>query len=74
VEQFQQPFDYKIWVTINGEKRLATVDLVETFNYLLGVTVEKFRTFKDQEREYRCVLGNLNEESIAIIWKRLMGA
>jgi adenine-specific DNA-methyltransferase len=69
VEQFQTPFDYKIWVTTAGEKRLATVDLVETFNYLLGITVEKFRTFKNQEREYRCIFGKLNQENIAIIWR-----
>lgn len=69
VEQFQMPFDYKIWVTTAGEKRLATIDLVETFNYLLGVHVEKFRTFKNQEREYRCVFGKLNQENIAIIWR-----
>jgi adenine-specific DNA-methyltransferase len=69
VEQFQTPFDYKIWVTTAGEKRLATVDLVETFNYLLGITVEKFRTFKNQEQEYRCIFGKLNQENIAIIWR-----
>jgi adenine-specific DNA-methyltransferase len=69
IEQFQTPFDYKIWVTTVGEKRLAIVDLVETFNYLLGITVEKFRTFKDQEREYRCIFGKLNQENIVIIWR-----
>jgi adenine-specific DNA-methyltransferase len=69
VEQFQTPFDYKIWVTTAGEKRLATVDLVETFNYLLGITVEKFRTFKNEEQEYRCVFGKLGQENIAIIWR-----
>jgi adenine-specific DNA-methyltransferase len=69
VEQFQTPFDYKIWVTTAGEKRLAAVDLVETFNYLLGITVQKFRTLKDQEREYRCVFGKLNQENTAIIWR-----
>jgi adenine-specific DNA-methyltransferase len=69
IEQFQTPFDYKIWVTTAGEKRLATVDLVETFNYLLGITVEKFRTFKNQEQEYRCIFGKLNQENIAIIWR-----
>lgn len=69
IEQFQQPFDYKIWVTTTGEKRLVTVDLVETFNYLLGITMEKFRGFKNQEREYRCIFGKLNQENTAIIWR-----
>lgn len=69
VEQFQTSFDYKIWVTTAGEKRLSTVDLVETFNYLLGITVEKLRTFRNQEKEYRCIFGKLNQENVAIIWR-----
>jgi adenine-specific DNA-methyltransferase len=75
VEQFQQPFDYKITTSIGGEKekRLASVDLVETFNYLLGLTVKKFCTFRSQERDYRCVIGKLREESIAIIWRNMKG-
>ena len=69
IEKFRQPFDYKIMVTTGGEKRLATVDLIETFNYLLGITVEKFRAFKDKDREYRCILGKRKEENVAIIWR-----
>ena len=69
IEQFQTPFDYKIWVTSSGEKRLVTVDLIETFNYLLGLNVEKFRAFKDNDREYLVVFGKKKDESIAIIWR-----
>jgi adenine-specific DNA-methyltransferase len=69
IEQFKTPFDYKITVTSAGEKRLVTVDLIETFNYLLGITVEKFRTFKDNDREYRVVFGKKKDENIAIIWR-----
>jgi len=69
MEQFQTPFDYKIWVTSSGEKKLVTVDLVETFNYLLGITVEKFRIFKDNDREYRVVFGKKKDDNIAIIWR-----
>lgn len=69
VEQFRTPFDYKIWVTLSGEKKLVTVDLIETFNYLLGITVEKFKTFKNKDCEYRVVFGKKKEEDIAIIWR-----
>jgi len=69
MEKFQTPFDYKITVTTSGEKRLATVDLIETFNYLLGINVEKSRLFNDGEREYRYILGKRREEDIAIIWR-----
>lgn len=71
VELFGQPFDYKIAVTTNGgkERKTATVDLVETFNYLLGLHVRKFRTFRDQQREYRCVFGKQDAENVAVIWR-----
>lgn len=69
VEKFHQPFGYKIVMFSQTEKKLEAVDLVETFNYLLGITVEKSRMFKDQEREYRCVFGRQKEENFAIIWR-----
>jgi adenine-specific DNA-methyltransferase len=75
VEQFKTPFDYKIWVTVKGEKKLVTVDLIETFNYLLGLTVQKYYLFKDrdkgQEREYHCIYGKLGDENILIIWRNM---
>ena len=40
VEHFQDPFNYKLKVTRNGEPRVVTVDLVETFNYLIGLRVD----------------------------------
>ena len=39
-DQFRDPFAYKLKVTRNNETRLATVDLVETFNYLIGMRVD----------------------------------
>ena len=40
VEQFRDPFNYKLKITRNAEARVATVDLVETFNYLIGLRVD----------------------------------
>jgi adenine-specific DNA-methyltransferase len=69
IEKFQTPFDYKIKIiTKNGEKE-QTLDLVETFNYLLGLYVQKLRTLKDGENTYRVVLGKRNNENIIIIWR-----
>lgn len=41
IKQFDDPFNYKIRVTRSNEARVQTVDLVETFNYLLGLRVER---------------------------------
>lgn len=69
IENFQMPFDYKIVVTVNGEKKNVTVDLIETFNFLLAVFVEKFRMFKNGELEYRVVFGKKNDENVVVIWR-----
>jgi len=68
-QKFQTPFDYKI-KTISGiEEKEQNVDLVETFNYLLGLNVSKVRTFKDGERTYHVVYGKRNNDSTVIIWR-----
>lgn len=69
VDRFEKPFDYKMTVIAKDEKRLVGVDLVETFNYLIGITVGKLRLFKDGKREYHYILGKRKEENIAIIWR-----
>ena len=41
VEKLDKPFSYKMNITRNLESAERAVDLVETFNYLIGLTVEK---------------------------------
>jgi len=71
VQQFQTPFEYKIWVTTAGDKKIVKVDLVETFNYLLGIAIEKIQAFKDSDRIYHIVFGKKKDENIGIIWRNL---
>ena len=40
VDSFRNPDEYKLKVERNGETQLVNVDLVETFNWLLGLTVK----------------------------------
>lgn len=39
VKAFKDPFDYSMKITEKNESRLRKVDVVETFNYLIGLTV-----------------------------------
>lgn len=39
LEAFNSPFDYKMKITEKNECRLRKVDVVETFNYLIGLSV-----------------------------------
>lgn len=39
LEAFNSPFDYKMKITEKNECRIRKVDVVETFNYLIGLSV-----------------------------------
>lgn len=47
LEMFNKPFSYQLKVTENNELRPTNVDLVETFNYLIGLYVSKVQRVKD---------------------------
>ncbi len=72
-KQFQDPFAYKLKVQEGDEIRERVVDLVETFNYLLGIHVKKMRQFQDNGRLYRAVLGEKDGKRIVIVWRPLKG-
>jgi adenine-specific DNA-methyltransferase len=68
IEAFKKPFDHKLKVATGsvGETREVAVDLVETFNYLLGLRVRR----RERIKEYLVIEGeNLKNEKILIIWR-----
>ncbi len=68
-EQFRTPFDYRIKTISGGEEREELVDLVETFNYLLGLHINRLRAFKNGDRLYRVVYGTRGNEQVVVIWR-----
>lgn len=77
IDAFEDPFNYKLNISTGtvGETKPTTVDLVETFNYLLGLTVHHI----DHIRGFRVVTGTRRqgdkgtggEEKVLIIWRNL---
>ena len=66
-EWFINPFEFYLDVIKDNEKKLTKVDLIETFNYLIGVKVESYSVPKDG---YAVITGsNLKNEKILIIWR-----
>jgi len=49
IEMFRKPFNYQLNVTENNELKPVKVDLVETFNYLIGLYVNKVQRVKDMK-------------------------
>lgn len=68
VEAFRNPDEYKLRVERNGETQLVKVDLVETFNWLLGLTVKHI----DLIRGVRVVEGTApNGDRVLVLWRNI---
>ncbi|HAH47706.1 site-specific DNA-methyltransferase [Gimesia sp.] len=68
VESFRNPDAYRLTVERDGETQLVNVDLVETFNWLLGLTVRHI----DVIRGIRVVEGiNPDGERTLVLWRNL---
>ena len=68
VESFRNPDEYKLRVERDGETQLVNVDLVETFNWLLGLTVKHI----DVIRGVRVVEGtNPDGDRAIVLWRNL---
>jgi adenine-specific DNA-methyltransferase len=69
LDGLKDPFNYEMKIREGDEAKRETIDLVETFNYLLGLEVEKIRSYEELDREYRVVKGTKDEEEIVVVWR-----
>ena len=70
------PFSYRLRVHVNGEKRARSVDVAETFNYLLGLNVRKREVYEDNGRRYLVYRGETRAapgHPVAVIWRETDG-
>lgn len=68
LDVFKKPFGHKIKSTENNELKETEVDLVETFNYLIGLQVKTMEII----RGYWVITGEtLDEKQVLIIWRDL---
>jgi len=74
---FENPFEYKLKIISNGNgEEIVDVDLVETFNYLIGFKVNKYKFLKacperneGTGRKYVFLFGERNNRRTAIVWR-----
>ena len=69
-EKFENPFSYKLNIATRsvGANKPTTIDIVETFNYLLGLTIKNV----DTVRGLKLVTAtNPKEESVLVIWRKI---
>jgi adenine-specific DNA-methyltransferase len=68
IDNFRNPDQYKLRVERNGETQLVNVDLVETFNWLLGLTVKHI----DVIRGVRVVEAtNPSGGRVLVLWRNI---
>lgn len=66
VDKFSDPFNYTINIRKDDELKPCKVDLVETFNYLIGLWVDKIDTIKG----FKVITGKLRTgEKTLVIWR-----
>ena len=76
VAKLANPFTYRLRLHVNGERKERTVDLPETFNYLIGLNVRTRRAYDDGERRYLVYRGETRanpSQTVAIIWRATQG-
>ena len=68
IEAFKNPFSYKLNITENNELVPTNVDLVETFNYLIGLHVKRVQ----RSGAFKTVEGVTNTgDKALVIWRNL---
>ena len=76
VENLASPFSYNLRLRANGRTRTKTVDIPETFNYLLGLNVRSRRSYNDDDGHYLVYRGKTRSEpgrQVAVIWRETAG-
>src|SRR5690625_4910879 len=73
-DAFDTPFDYQLNIQRgHGSPKPETVDMVETFHYLIGLWVQTLRRYEHQGRKYVVSKGQIRDEDavedVCIIWR-----
>ena len=73
IDKLQNPFSYQLNIVKDMQTHTQTVDLPETFNYLLGLTVQTRRCLYENDRRYLVCRGTVKQKTVVIIWRDTKG-
>jgi len=75
IDLMEDPFNYKLKVNLKevGEPKEEIVDLVETFNYLIGLKVDKYKFKELNGKKYVFVFGEKEFRKVGVIWRNIKG-
>ncbi|MHA1987504.1 MAG: site-specific DNA-methyltransferase [Promethearchaeota archaeon] len=67
--EIKNPFRHQQKIIENSEFKIVNVDLIESFNYVMGVLVDKMANIKDNGRIYIIITGRIEKDKVGIIWR-----
>ena len=73
IANLQNPFSYQLNIVKDMQTQKQSVDLPETFNYLLGLSVQTLRCLYDDDRRYLIYKGKVGQKPVVIIWRETEG-
>ena len=73
VVKLQYPFSYQLNIVKDMQTQTQTIDLPETFNYLLGLSVQTRQCLHDDDRRYLVYNGTVGQKPVIIIWRETAG-
>ena len=73
ISELQNPFDYQLNIVKDMQTQTQSVDLPETFNCLLGVSVKTRQCLYDDDRRYLVYKGKVTQNPVIIIWRETAG-
>ncbi|SHH23914.1 site-specific DNA-methyltransferase [Thermosipho atlanticus] len=62
IDDMKDPFNYKLKIIENYQPKTVNVDLVETFNYLLGLHVKGYKVLEENGRKYVFIFGKCKSQ------------
>ena len=69
IDKFEDPFNYTLEIRHDNELKTTKIDLIETFNYLIGLYVEQTEVI----RGFKVIRGRLRTgEKTLVIWRNTM--
>lgn len=71
LNRLKDPFNYELKIMESYQPKNVNVDVVETFNYLLGCNISRYQVLEDINRKYIFVFGARKGKRLTIVWRSL---
>ena len=69
LSMFEHPFDNTIKATMYNESKDTKIDMVDTFNYLIGLKVNHIEYCEEYDYKFCIVDGYVKEKHVLVIWR-----